>query len=363
MRIQVPSVVLAGALAVSAAAGAAVLLAGARPAAARADDKPAPAPKDLAAGDEAPAFTLKDQDGNDVSLASYRGKKNVVIAFYPKAFTPGCTKEMTCFTAEWRKFEERGAQVLAVSGDPVAEIRKFATAVGARFPLLSDDDLAVAKRYGVFTASPGGGFATRSIFLVDREGKLRWVHRDFAAPTKLEGNELLAQLDLLRPATADPAEAFKDLASPEKDAKVLLVRYVQALLAENARALDGMMHKQFGWKPGIMDAMLKQRREGEIERLRKLFDAQDLKQIAFDDVLNARDSRVLAKGDHEKPGALAGFSDEAKKLCADLPDGDLLLVARTKALKVGDAPLLPREFFVTLRKDGEAWKILNLAGK
>lgn len=361
MRIHVRSAVLVAAASVLAAG--ATFVAGLSPRAAWADGEPAAAPKPLSEGDEAPDFTLKDQDGKDVSLASYRGKKNVVIAFYPRAFTPGCTKEMTCFTSEWRKIEDRGAQVLALSGDPVTKLREFATAIGTRFPLLSDAGLAVAKRYGVFTASPDGGFAARSIFLVDREGKLRWVQRDFAAPVKLEGNDLLAKLDLIKPAGSDPTEPLANLASPEKEAKTLLVRYVQALLAEDVRAVDRLMHKQFGWKPGIMDAMMQQRRDGELDRVRKLFEAQDLKAIAFADVVDPRDGRVLAKGDHEKPGVLAGYSEEAKKLCAALPEGDLLLVARTKALKVGDAPLLPRELFATLRKDGDAWKILNLAGK
>jgi peroxiredoxin len=126
-------------------------------------------------GTEAPDFTLKDQDGKDVQLSSYRGKKTVVVAFYPKAFSPGCTREMKCFATDWRKVEERGAQVLAVSGDPTDKLKEFATSVGARHPLLSDGTYAVAKRWGVYVPSPEGGFAARSVFIVDREGKVRWL--------------------------------------------------------------------------------------------------------------------------------------------------------------------------------------------
>lgn len=314
-------------------------------------------------GVEAPDFTLKDQDGKDVQLSTFRGKKTVVVAFFPKAMTPGCTREMKCFATEWKKIEERGAQILAVSGDPVAKQKEFATSVGARHPLLSDGDFAVAKRWGVFVPSPEGGFAARSVFVVDREGKVRWTLRDFPVPKTLDGTEFLKQLDLLRPAGGDPAESFAALASPEKEAKTLLVRWVQALLAEDARAVDGLLHPDFGWKPNMVPAMFRERRAAELERIRKLFEANDLKTVKFDDVLDPRDSKTAVKGDETNPACLAGFSEEAKKAVPGLPEGDVLLVARTKALKIGEQNLLAREIQVFLRKDAGAWKILNFAGR
>jgi peroxiredoxin len=314
-------------------------------------------------GTEAPDFKLKDQDGKEVQLSTYRGKKNVVVAFYPKAFSPGCTREMKCISTEWKKLEERGAEVLAVSGDPVEKLKEFAASVGSRHPMLSDGDFAVAKRWGVYTPSPEGGFAARSVFVVDREGKVRWMIRDFVVPKTLEGTEFLKQLDLLKPAGGDPADQFASLASPEKEAKVLLVRYVQALLAEDSRAVDALLHPDFGWNPKHTPAMIQQKRAAELERVRKLFDANDLKSVAFGDVLDPRDAKTAVKGDQEKPGCLAGFSEDLKKAVADLPEGDLLLVARTKALKIGEQALLAREIQVFLRKDGTAWKILNIAGR
>lgn len=333
--------------------------AGAAPAA----DPPLKSPPKIGVGAEAPDFTLKDQDGKDVALSSFRGKKNVVVAFYPRAFTPGCTREMKCFSSEWRRVDDLGAQVLAVSGDPVAKLREFATAVGTRFPLLSDPEFVVAKTYGVFAPSADGGFASRSIFLVDREGKLAWIQKDYVAPKTLEGNELLVELEKIRPAVADPVAALATLASPERDVRTTLARYVQALLAEDARAVDRLLHRDYAATPGATAAMVKVRRDAELERLRKLFEAHDLKAVQFADVLDLRDGKILVKGDHEKPGILAGYTEEAKKTAADVAAGDMLLVTRTKALKLGDAPLLPRELVVTFRKDGDAWKVLTLGGR
>jgi peroxiredoxin (alkyl hydroperoxide reductase subunit C) len=333
---------------------------------AAAQEAPAPeakAPAEVAVGAEAPDFTLKDSDGNDVTLSSYRGKKTVVVAFFPAALSKLCTIEMKCLSTEWRRIEDRGATVLAVSGDAPEKQKEFAKAVGARFPLLTDAGFAVSKRYGVYTPSPDGGFAARSVFVVDREGKVRWLLRDFTAPRTLEGTELLRQLDALRPAVADPADVLAGLPSPEKEAKTVVVRYVQALIAEDARAVEKLLHPEFGWKAGHTPAMIQQRRDAEMDRLRKLFDAQDLKVLKVSDVLDPRDGRVLAKGDAAKPGILAGFTAEATRQALDLPEGDLLVVARTKAAKVGETTLLAREAWLTLRRDGDAWKILNLSGK
>lgn len=345
------------------ALAAAALVAPASPAALAAPDEPPAAPAEVKVGAPAPDFTLKDQEGKDVALSSFKGKRTIVVAFYPKAFSPGCTREMKCFASEWRKVDENGALVLAISGDPVAKQKDFATAVGVKFPLLSDESFAVAKRWGVFVPSTEGGFAARSVFIVDREGVVQWMLRDFAIPRTLDGTEFLNKLIELKPEDMDPAAVFAKLPSPEKEGKTLYVRYLQALAAENVPAIDKLLHKDFGTRPGYTPAMVKLRRDAEMDRYRRLFDGHDVKSMELSDLAVPRDSRVLAKGDDEKPAALSGFSAEAKRVAADLPEGDLLLVARTKAPKLDLQPVLPRELLLTLRKDGAEWKIIDSAGR
>jgi peroxiredoxin Q/BCP len=103
----------------------------------------------LGPGDPAPDFTLPDQNGDRVSLAALRGKP-VVLYFYPKADTPGCTVQ-ACGVRDHRgDYAQAGAVVLGVSADPVKKIAKFATKYTLGFPLLSDEDHSVAEAYGVW---------------------------------------------------------------------------------------------------------------------------------------------------------------------------------------------------------------------
>jgi peroxiredoxin Q/BCP len=126
----------------------------------------------IEAGQPAPDFTLKDQDGKEVKLSSFRGKKRVLIAFYPRDFTPGCTTEMKGFAAEHDTFVQNGVQVLGVSTDPVESHRKFCDSLSLPFPLLSDVEGKVSKLYGIFVSDEKGMRSGRSVFLVDREGKV-----------------------------------------------------------------------------------------------------------------------------------------------------------------------------------------------
>lgn len=103
----------------------------------------------LTVGDVAPPFELKDGQGNTVRLADLRGK-TVVLYFYPKDDTPGCTKEACSFRDERAQFAKAGAVVLGVSGDTEASHKKFADKYGLTFPLLSDPGFEVATRYGVY---------------------------------------------------------------------------------------------------------------------------------------------------------------------------------------------------------------------
>lgn len=119
-------------------------------------------------GQEAPAFTLKASTG-EVSLADYRGKY-VVLYFYPRAFTPGCTIETKGFRDASVEIRELGGEVLGISDDPLETQCKFAEAQGATFPILSDVDGSVARAYGV--RFPIVGRTKRVTFVIDPQGRI-----------------------------------------------------------------------------------------------------------------------------------------------------------------------------------------------
>jgi mycoredoxin-dependent peroxiredoxin len=127
-----------------------------------------------AIGATAPDFTLKDQYGQDVSLATFRGDKAVVVVFFPFAFSGICTGELCEIRDDLGAFANDDVQVLAVSCDHMFTQRAYADAQGYFFPVLSDfwPHGQVAQDYGVFVQD--GGFATRGTFLIDRDGVVRW---------------------------------------------------------------------------------------------------------------------------------------------------------------------------------------------
>jgi peroxiredoxin Q/BCP len=126
-------------------------------------------------GTEAPAFTLQDSQGKDVSLSSTRGR-NTIVYFYPAASTPGCTKEACDFRDNLASLQAAGYEVLGISPDPVAKLAKFAAAEALSFPLLSDEDHAVAEAYGAWGEKKNYGKTyqglIRSTIVVDPEGKV-----------------------------------------------------------------------------------------------------------------------------------------------------------------------------------------------
>jgi peroxiredoxin Q/BCP len=130
----------------------------------------------LSAGDQAPDFTLTDQDGTNVSLHDYAGR-NVVVYFYPAAMTPGCTKEACDFRDNLNSLKGAGYQVIGISKDDPATLRTFRDRDSLNFPLLSDPDLAVHKAYGAYgEKSLYGKTVTgvlRSTFVVDEDGGIR----------------------------------------------------------------------------------------------------------------------------------------------------------------------------------------------
>ncbi len=129
----------------------------------------------LEAGDEAPAFTLPDQDGTPVSLADFIGRQ-LVLYFYPKDDTPGCTKEACQFNENLAAFQAADVPVIGVSPDPVESHVRFRTRYGLEFPLLSDPDHSVMQEYGAWGEKSMYGKKTmgvvRSTFVVGPDGRV-----------------------------------------------------------------------------------------------------------------------------------------------------------------------------------------------
>ena len=129
----------------------------------------------LAPGDLAPDFTLNDQDGNPVSLASLRGSR-VVLYFYPEAMTPGCTTEACDFRDNLNSFAGAGVRVVGISKDDVAKLKRFAERDRLNYTLLSDEDLAVQQRYGVWGEKSLYGKivlgSIRSTFVIGEDGRI-----------------------------------------------------------------------------------------------------------------------------------------------------------------------------------------------
>ena len=136
----------------------------------------------IAPGTPAPDFTLPDQDGEEVSLAGFRGRR-VVLVFYPSDFSPVCTDQLSVYHEVLGEIEARGATLLAISVDGRWSHRAFRDRLGVEIPLLADfhPKGAVAESYGAYL--PEWGTSNRSLVLIDEEGVVSWVH---ASPTPLE---------------------------------------------------------------------------------------------------------------------------------------------------------------------------------
>jgi len=126
-------------------------------------------------GEDAPDFLLKDQDGKDVKLSDFRGKKNVLLAFFPLAFTPVCSCQIPQYREDLEKFNGLNTQVLAVSVDSVPAHKAWTQQMGGiPYPVLADfyPHGDVAKKYGVLKEQ---GFSERALFIVDKQGKVRFA--------------------------------------------------------------------------------------------------------------------------------------------------------------------------------------------
>jgi peroxiredoxin Q/BCP len=132
-------------------------------------------------GDKAPDFTLPSQMGDNVTLSEFLGKKNVVLYFYPKDETPGCTREACTFRDSYEELTKLGAEVLGVSGQSVASHKSFASHYGLPFILLSDVGNKVRELYGV--PSTMGLIPGRVTYIIDMKGVVRHI---FSSQTQAE---------------------------------------------------------------------------------------------------------------------------------------------------------------------------------
>lgn len=143
----------------------------------------------LAVGTDAPAFTTTDTNGNSVSLSDFKGK-TVVLYFYPKDDTPGCTKQACSFRDAQSEYTSKGIVVLGVSADDEAAHQAFTSKYSLNFPLLADTNKSIITAYDV----DGGGYAKRVTYIIDGDGKI--IHVDTAVNTPTHASDVLAKLGL-----------------------------------------------------------------------------------------------------------------------------------------------------------------------
>ncbi len=141
----------------------------------------------LAVGTDAPAFTVKDTNGNTVSLSDFAGK-TVVLYFYPKDDTPGCTKQACSFRDANTDYQGKDLVVLGVSADDEASHQQFTQKYNLNFPLLADTQKTMIKDYDV----DGGGYAKRVTYVIDGNGKI--IHVDSSVNTSTHASDVLAAI-------------------------------------------------------------------------------------------------------------------------------------------------------------------------
>ena len=149
---------------------------------------------ELKVGDRAPDFTLTDERGLPRSLKNYLGKSPVVLYFYPKDFTPGCTAEACSFRDDYKVYEQKGAVVVGVSLDSVESHARFLEHYNLPFTLLSDNKKEAAKAYGVLGL--GGLLAKRVTFIIDKSGSIAAIFS--RVDVKQHSQEVLEALEKVR---------------------------------------------------------------------------------------------------------------------------------------------------------------------
>ena len=147
------------------------------------------------AGDIAPEFTAASTSGTDVSLSSFRGQRNVLLAFFPLAFTGTCTKELVCFTEDFDQFASKGVEILPISVDSTASLKEFKNKLQMRTELLSDFRRDVSRVYGVLNEERF--YSNRAYFLIDKDGKVCWSHVESNNGQRRENSEILTAIKQL----------------------------------------------------------------------------------------------------------------------------------------------------------------------
>ena len=155
----------------------------------------------IAVGQTAPDFTLKNQYDKEVKLSDFKGKKNVVLMFYPLDWSPTCTQEHVCFVNDMKKFDTLEAEVLGISVDSAWSHKAYAEKMGIKYSLLADFQPrgAVADKYGVFL--PDKGITGRAIVIVNKDGRVAWV-KNYDIPVVPDVAEVASALQQVKAAGA-----------------------------------------------------------------------------------------------------------------------------------------------------------------
>ena len=143
----------------------------------------------------APEFTLASTAGRAVSLGEFRGTHNVLLAFFPLAFTSTCTAEMNAFTEDFDRFTSTGTVILPISTDAVPTLKEYKAKYAMKVDLLSDFKREVSRRYGVLIEEKF--HSQRAYFLIDRAGVLRWAHTEAVLGDRRTDAELLERIAAL----------------------------------------------------------------------------------------------------------------------------------------------------------------------
>jgi peroxiredoxin len=150
------------------------------------------AAKALVAGDRAPDFTADSTSGLPVTLSSFQGKKRVLLAFFPLAFTSTCTSELCDFSADFDQFSDRDVEVMPISVDSVPTLKEFKARHQMRVDLVSDFKRDISRAYGVLLADKF--YSARAYFLIGLDGTITWAHVESNAGLKRTNAEILEQI-------------------------------------------------------------------------------------------------------------------------------------------------------------------------
>lgn len=146
-------------------------------------------------GDIAPDFTLLSTTGEMATLSYLRGKKNVLVAFFPLAFTSTCTEEVCAFSEDFDQFTGKGVEVIPISVDSNPTLKEYKNKYGLKVDLLSDFKREASRAYGVLHEEKY--YSNRAYFLIDREGVIRWAHIEDPPKMRRQNSELFEQIQRL----------------------------------------------------------------------------------------------------------------------------------------------------------------------